>query len=276
MTDLLPRNATKPERALSLATGRTVPVPNRTLWSPETCPADILPWLAWSLSVDEWDAGWTESQKRNAIAESIAQHRRKGTVGALRRALQTLGYEVEIDERTGVAYTFRLLFPASGSAGGAVIDQAIDRATAIALRQKNARSALENTAHLATNGATGGPIIVGACASGIETDVTEFFDTSTVLVTGDMQWMGEPLTFPPLIFAGMQAGRPMFADTGSIDTAGYALLFEPAINFWWLQHGVTKTALCPSQAFSPVGLTGWEWQLTWPEPPTGQPIIAYA
>lgn len=175
MNDLLPPNATRQERAISLAADRAVDVPVRNLWNPQTCPEGILPWLAWALSVDEWNAAWPVDQKRSAIAASIETHRRKGTIGALRRALQSLGYEVEIDEKTGEAYTFRLLFKVGeGSAGGAIIDQAVTEATAIALRQKNARSALTESQYLATNGATGGPIIAAGQMSGSETDVWEF------------------------------------------------------------------------------------------------------
>lgn len=175
MSDLLPPNATKAERAISLAVNRAPGVPIRTLWSPQTCPEGILPWLAWALSVDEWDTAWPLAKKRAAVADSIAMHRRKGTIGALRRALESLGYEVEVDEKTGTAYTFRLLFKVGeGAAGGALIDAAISKATAIALRQKNARSELIGSQYLATNGATGGPIIAAAQLSGSETDVTEF------------------------------------------------------------------------------------------------------
>jgi phage tail P2-like protein len=175
MNDLLPPNATAQERAISLALDRAVPVPVRQLWNPATCPEGILPWLAWSLSVDEWDAAWPVDQKRSAIAASIETHRRKGTIGSLRRALQALGYDVEIDEKTGEAYTFRLLFKVGErSAGGALIDAAVTNATAIALRQKNARSALAGSQYLGTNGATGGPIIAAAQLSGSETDVAEF------------------------------------------------------------------------------------------------------
>jgi phage tail P2-like protein len=49
---------------------------------------------------------WTEAQKRAVIAASVATHKRKGTIGALKRALAALGYEVVVDEDTGI----RLLF----------------------------------------------------------------------------------------------------------------------------------------------------------------------
>ncbi|TKA96910.1 phage tail protein I, partial [Cereibacter changlensis] len=57
MTSILPPNATKAERAFeaALAALCDLPVPVGQLWSPETCPAALLPWLAWALSVDDWD-----------------------------------------------------------------------------------------------------------------------------------------------------------------------------------------------------------------------------
>lgn len=170
--DLLPPNATPPERALSLATGREVQVPIKQLWSPATCPAAVLPWLAWALSVDEWDSTWPVETQRQVIAASIEQHRKKGTVGALRRALQRLGYEVEIDEATGVAYTFRLRFKvgAGGTAGGAVIEDAVARASSAALIHKNARSELVGTDFLAdTDPVT--MFVGGVTLSGAEVEI---------------------------------------------------------------------------------------------------------
>ena len=99
--DLLPPNATAQERALSSTTARidALPVPIRHLWNPETCPAEHLPWLAWALSVDDWNADWPEETKRAAIKASYLVHRHKGTPGAVRIALQAVGYrDVQIVE----------------------------------------------------------------------------------------------------------------------------------------------------------------------------------
>ena len=169
MPDLLPPNATTQERAISLSVDRLPAVPLKTLWTPATCPEAQLPWLAWALSVDEWSAVWPVETKRQVIAASIEQHRKKGTVGALRRALQRLGYEVEIDEATGVAYTFRLRvrIRAGDSAGGAVSEDALNRAVVVALRQKNARSALTDTLFVADTDAAG-LFIGGVTLSGLE------------------------------------------------------------------------------------------------------------
>lgn len=104
---LLPPNATVLERALEAVTvrGSEIPVPVGDTWNPATCPAALLPWLAWSLSVDDWEVEWTDERKREVIAASIAIHRRKGTVWAIRRALQVAGLgDATLIERYGVKF----------------------------------------------------------------------------------------------------------------------------------------------------------------------------
>jgi hypothetical protein len=98
---LLPNNATPLERALSQTGGRFNP-PRRvpTLWNAATCPAALLPWLAWALSVDEWDHGWAVEKKRAVIAATIPVHEQKGTPAAIRTALAALGQpDAELIER---------------------------------------------------------------------------------------------------------------------------------------------------------------------------------
>jgi phage tail P2-like protein len=116
MSDLLPANATAQERAVSLAIERSGAVPPvvREVWNPDTCPANLLAWLAWAFSVDEWDPAWTDAQKRGAIKSSIEVHRYKGTIGAVRSALEGLFYDVQVQEwfnqlPAGAPYTFRIL-----------------------------------------------------------------------------------------------------------------------------------------------------------------------
>lgn len=92
--DLLPPSATSQERAVSLALARiaAVPVPLRLLWDPAECPADLLAWLGWTFSVDEWDAAWGERARRASIQEAVWVHRHKGTIGSIKRALAAAGY----------------------------------------------------------------------------------------------------------------------------------------------------------------------------------------
>ena len=88
MSSFLPANATSGERALEQAM-RMQPDLSAvgTLWNPETCPADVLPFLAWGLAISHWDADWTEAEKRAAVADAIPFHQRKGTRAAAEEVL---------------------------------------------------------------------------------------------------------------------------------------------------------------------------------------------
>lgn len=100
MSTLLPPNSSPLERAVEAATTLGIETPINTLWNPDECQADALPWLAWALHVDNWDEAATEAQKRDAIKQSIHLHRKKGTPWAVKRALATLGVEVDLlDQR---------------------------------------------------------------------------------------------------------------------------------------------------------------------------------
>lgn len=113
MTSLLPLSSTQLERAIEAALAETTEIPLRTLYNPDTCPAHLLPWLAWTWSVDRWDSGWTEAVKRSAIRSAFYVHAHKGTIGALRRVVEPLGYLIEVIEwwqtvPQGVPGTFAL------------------------------------------------------------------------------------------------------------------------------------------------------------------------
>lgn len=112
---LLPSNATQLERlaAQALAQIERVPVPIRDLLSPTRCPVELLPYLAWAFSVDRWESTWSEATKRQVIASAYYVHAHKGTIGALRRVVEPLGYLLRVTEwwqekPEGVPGTFRL------------------------------------------------------------------------------------------------------------------------------------------------------------------------
>ncbi len=98
MSSLLPINATPLERALAAVSTGDTAIVLRTLYNPDTCPAHLLSQLAWAWSVDRWDPSWSETVKRNAIKASFFIHARKGTIGALRRVVEPLGYLIEVLE----------------------------------------------------------------------------------------------------------------------------------------------------------------------------------
>lgn len=88
MTSLLPPNATAGERALETAMRAGIDLSAvGTLWNPETCPADVLPFLAWGLAISHWDVDWSEAEKRAAVAGAIPFHQIKGTRGAVEEVL---------------------------------------------------------------------------------------------------------------------------------------------------------------------------------------------
>lgn len=112
---LLPGNSTKLEllACQALAEIQRVPIPLRQLCNPDLCPVALLPYLAWGFSVDRWSQAWPERAKRNAIKAAYFIHAHKGTIGALRRVVEPLGYLIEVVEwwqtqPTGVPGTFAL------------------------------------------------------------------------------------------------------------------------------------------------------------------------
>jgi phage tail P2-like protein len=101
MTSLLPPNASPLERRLSSVAAdlERAKAPLDALWDAQRIPADMLPWLGWAVGVDHWHRRWSEQAKRDAIGEAIPIRRLRGTVWAVRRALEVLGYsDVEILE----------------------------------------------------------------------------------------------------------------------------------------------------------------------------------
>lgn len=113
MTSLLPPNASALDRKTEtvMAGIEEIPMAIRDIFSAESCPADFLPFLAWAMSVDYWNEDWSDTVKRRVIAGSFAWHRIKGTEGAVRQALASLGATVDITEwwqmdPPGVPHTF--------------------------------------------------------------------------------------------------------------------------------------------------------------------------
>lgn len=146
MSNLLPPNATVLERNLAAANSvlGDLPTPLRDLVRPDVCPSNLLPWLAQSLSVDSWDVDWSEIQKRETIKASVGVHRVKGTIGAVRRALASLGIGAQLQEwfnqiPAGAPYTYQLLLNISQVG----VDQsALAKMMEVVVASKNLRSHL--------------------------------------------------------------------------------------------------------------------------------------
>lgn len=79
---LLPSNRTPWELAVSLTSANRRPLPAHIIYQaldPWTCPEHLLPWLAWSWSIDLWSDDWPTERKRRVIAHAVRLHRLKGT-----------------------------------------------------------------------------------------------------------------------------------------------------------------------------------------------------
>lgn len=94
---LLPPYRGRAEAALAGAVAAQFPIgtPARDLWNPWACPEALLPWLAWALSVDQWDPDWPVENRRRVIAESVEIHRRKGTVASVKAILGAQGWVLD-------------------------------------------------------------------------------------------------------------------------------------------------------------------------------------
>lgn len=124
MASLLPPSATALTKAIATANASMFDIPmlHQAFLSPDNCPVHLLAWLAWERSVDVYKESWTTTQKRAAIRNSPAIHRRKGTVTAIKAAIESVGGTgVELIEwwqqsPTGTPGTFTVtVTPAAGA-----------------------------------------------------------------------------------------------------------------------------------------------------------------
>jgi phage tail P2-like protein len=134
-----------------------------------------LPWLAWAFSVDAWDPTWTDAQKRSVIKNSLYIHKHKGTIGAIERALSSIGYSLTIREwfnmvPVGDPYTFEIVV---GTTGIAVTDDIYATVERIVMDAKNVRSHLSR---LAVSTDVLGNIFVGSVVcDGSDAQVLPYF-----------------------------------------------------------------------------------------------------
>ncbi|WP_312298473.1 phage tail protein I [Atlantibacter hermannii] len=175
MNSLLPPGSSALERRLAEACGdiSTVPVPLRELWSPDTCPEHLLPWLAWSFSVDRWDEAWPEAVKRQVVRDAYFIHRQKGTIAAVRRVVEPFGFLIRVIEwwQSGeTPGTFRLDI--------GVQDQGITEETYQELERliAGAKPVSRHLVGLSINLQTTGSVITGAASyQGDELTVYPYF-----------------------------------------------------------------------------------------------------
>ena len=98
MGNILPSNATAYERQLAKQVDEILSTDVekiRHLWNPWKCDVNLLPYLAWTLSVDIWEPTWPEERKRLVIANAIKLHRLKGTQAGIEEYLKLVDCEAK-------------------------------------------------------------------------------------------------------------------------------------------------------------------------------------
>lgn len=141
---LLPPNSTDPERALEQVMGHVgdQPIDIRTVKSGDTCPLDLLPWLAWENAIVYWNTDWTEEQQRGVVDSAAVVNKTRGTPGAVKSALSSLDVMADLiewfnDSPKGAPYTFRLVIH-----GNNITDDEVRQIVAQVTGVKNGRSYL--------------------------------------------------------------------------------------------------------------------------------------
>jgi phage tail protein, P2 protein I family len=132
-----------------------IPAPLRTVWSARDCPEELLPWLAWALSVDQWSADWPVEVRRARVAAAIAIQRIKGTAKSVTDVISSFGGNVVMRawferEPAGIPHTFNMTVSLGGQSEGAPSAEFIDAVIAEVGRTKSARDHFDFT--VAVNG----------------------------------------------------------------------------------------------------------------------------
>lgn len=132
-TSLLPPNATTLERIAEAVTARSFDIDTVVglLWNPASCPENLLPWLAWTMSVDTWRNSWPLAVKRARVANSLIVQRRKGTARSIADVVDSFGGVVDITEwwqttPRGAPHTFALTLTLGGQDGETTTAQYVD------------------------------------------------------------------------------------------------------------------------------------------------------
>lgn len=133
-----------------------------SLWGRiEEIEEPLLSLLAWQLHVDLWDPGWSLAQKRQAVSQSLAWHRRKGTPVAVTESVElAVGGETDVIEWSSYAgdpYRFKVTTTNSLDESGTMMDSIVG----VVNDAKNTRSWLDGL--VVTRQVTGHEYVGGVC-----------------------------------------------------------------------------------------------------------------
>lgn len=190
---VLPPNASRLERDVVQAITPPLSVSIRDVWDPWACPSAFLPYLAQSFSVDRWDSNWSEQEKRAAIDAAFFVHKYKGTISAIRRVVEPLGYLIDVLEwweknPTGDPYTFELIV---GVLDKGITDEMYAQMTSLIDDAKPLRSHLTG---LVIYAETRGAFYLGAGTYCGDTTTIYPYEPGIVTVTGVLYHAGRDHT----------------------------------------------------------------------------------
>jgi len=100
MADLrsfLPANATPFEQVNETIEASRRPFPTdviKSVWNPQTCPLELLPYLAWGLGLEIWDDTWSEQKKREVTANIWWLKSKKTTLAGISAYVDMVGGQV--------------------------------------------------------------------------------------------------------------------------------------------------------------------------------------
>lgn len=158
---LLPPNATPLEKAVIQALlkqlNKVPPNVKRSLWNAQTCPVELLPWLAWTFGLETWDNNWPASVKRARIGRAISVARIRGTLASLEDVLQSYGGNFIIKEwweyePAREPHTFDITLNLTGEDGEAATAEFIESVIDDINRTKPVRSHYTVTQGLTVSG----------------------------------------------------------------------------------------------------------------------------
>jgi phage tail P2-like protein len=260
---LLPPNGKALEKALERLTGERIEdlrVPLRDLWSAQNCPEDLLPWLAWALSIDQWDAAWPLHIRRARVASAIAIQRIKGTAKSVSDVVASFGGHVRLREwfqqdPPGEPHTFALSVTLGGQ--GDVVPSAdfIDAVIAEVARTKPARAHFDFVVGLNLSGqigikAVGRPLIAARLQGFVEAG--SIADTTPPTITSANPSGGYPEL--QAIGGALTANEAVAWSKTGADAARVTL--NPATGVWSLEVTDFETKSTYSWVFRATDLAG--------------------
>ncbi|MFS2091704.1 phage tail protein I [Pseudomonas sp. Pseusp11] len=230
--NILPPHLAELERKIDAGTARidAIPVRTETLWNPWTCPVEVLPWLAWNLSIDHWRASWPEQRQRAAVASSLDLHRIKGTLRAVEQALSEFDLAPKVTEWfDAVPPLPRGTFRLDLATDSVPITPELDARIMAALEQNKRASIHLATVHIKLEGRSQSRAVAASVAGEVTTiyplQVTQLEQTHTKRAAAGVATMTENTTLYPLQATAFEQHCRLPTALGTLTTGDATTLY---------------------------------------------------